>query len=101
MSQAWGTAVSVVIGVAAGVLTNLITSNFTVPLAVALGTTVAAWAVLTFVLHRSSAAGTATSVTYGAHSPIINAPDSHAPIIVNSFPSGFSAPGEDGGRGVQ
>jgi hypothetical protein len=32
MSQAWGAATSVVMGVVVGFLTNLITSKFTVPL---------------------------------------------------------------------
>lgn len=99
MSQPWGAAVSVVIGVAVGFLTNLLASNFTVPLIVALGATTLVWASLTFILHSRSAADTATSVTYGTHSPIINAPGSSAPITVNTFPSDSSTPREGGGRG--
>lgn len=99
MSQPWGAAVSVVITVVVGVLTNLVTSNVTVPLIVALGATVLASASLTFILRSRSAADTATSVTYGAHSPIINAPGSRAPIAVNTFPSDSNAPREGRGRG--
>lgn len=99
MSQAWGAAASVVMGVVVGFLTNLITSKFTVPLAVGLGTTVIAWVVLTFVLQSNSTADTPTSATYGSHSPIINVPGNSGSISINTSQSDSNAPVEGGGEG--
>ncbi|MGW7495173.1 hypothetical protein ACWGKA_12845 [Streptomyces luteogriseus] len=97
MNQRLGAAISAVLGIVVGVLTNLVTSGPTVPLVVGFFAAAVLWVALT-VLHQpgSSSPPAPTVQTHGANSPIINADNNRGTIGINTPPRITEEPEADG-----
>ncbi|MGC4888950.1 hypothetical protein ACLQ2W_17535 [Micromonospora sp. DT227] len=97
MNQRLIAALSVVLAIVAGVLTNLVTAGFTPPLVVALIVVALLWAGLTALQRPGSPPPAApTSETHGDNSPIINADYNSGHITFHAPPRSDRSSGDNG-----
>ncbi|MFV2104662.1 hypothetical protein [Micromonospora sp. LOL_024] len=97
MNQRLIAAISVVLGIVASVLTNLVTAGPTPPLVVGLVAVALLWVGLTALQHPGSPPPAApTSETHGDHSPIINADNNSGRITFHAPPRSDRPSGANG-----
>ncbi|GHJ12984.1 hypothetical protein [Micromonospora sp. AKA38] len=97
MNQRLIAALSVVLAIVAGVLTNLVTAGITPPLVVALVAVALLWAGLTALQRPGSPPATApTSETRGDNSPIVNADNNSGHITFHAPPRSDRPSGDNG-----